>query len=696
VFGVSAFWKLKCGGRGVNVSRPPHNFSNDSQPPDTITAVQQNAGLCVIRFMNQARLISTDAADRAASAPGPQAAPAGIPAPLNDSKADLKDKSGDVPARKASRQKLIFWLVFFAVLAVGAFLRFWHLGEQSLWCDETATLSRVSGNITYLLNSLFGQGFPPGWYVTLWAWLQFLKHTLHVPSGLATTPAYLRSLGALLGTLNVAAGYFLARQFMSRRAALFVMLLIAVNPFLVYYSRDLKMYSAFYLMVTLNMALFFRWQNGRHWIWGPLYVFSGIGLIAFDLLGWMLMGVQFIFLLFKRRHRALDTPIWIFAVGVMAACTAGWYKFNTAWLNRAVVHHGRMGISWLPRYNVINWHTLLSAPTINLLGILWPIFPPTQRIMAWYELGPDYQHHLATRTIPALAELELIFAVFTIVVLLLGLLPWRRWLGQGPDGEKHPGKWWHVAVWIILPTLYFALASLPPENPLSVYPHRVIWLQRYMGFMAVAWVLWLGAAVVRLPTWPVRVILGGILTLAMLASALTNNLICRSEPWVFINRPIMKYYNPHDHLGMYIAYSPESNHPKDDPAVSLLELQHLPLNFLPVWNLSNDLWYKIPRFTLLGDDSRRWTGIIHWARINKGLHTLVLADRMGDIHTGPLSTAAVKQALGKQWKLVKTVRFNWYFEWQYYFYSPIRVRVFRRIELKKPPLPAPGVAKPST
>ena len=368
----------------------------------------------------------------------------------------------------------------------------------------------------------------------------------------------------------------------------------------------------------------------------------------------------------------------------MAACTVGWYKFHSAWLDRTVVHHGRMGIGWVPRYNVINWHTLLSAPTINLLGILWPIFPPTQRIMDWYELGLDYRNHLATRTLPWLAELELYLAIFTIVILLIGLIPWRRWLDKKPDLEKHPGQWWHVGVWIFLPTLYFALASLPASNPLSLYPHHVIWLQRYMGFMAVAWVLWLGVAIARLPGWSVRILVGAVITLAMLASALTNNLICRGEPWAFINRPIIKYYNPKDHLGMYIAYSQASNHPEDDPAISLLELQHIPLSFLPVWHLANNLWYHIPRFEILGDNPRRWISIIRWAHLNKGLHTLVLADRMGDIHTGPLATAAVEKELGRQWKLVKVVRFNWYFEWQYYFYSPIRVRVFRRVAAKTP------------
>ncbi len=604
--------------------------------------------------------------------------------------------SGEHGGGPSGRQRLLFWLTFSGVFAFGCFLRFWHLGEQSLWCDETATLSRVSGSFTYLLNSLVAQGFPPGWYAFLWLWLQFLTNVLHLPAGLATTPEYLRALGAALGTLNVAAGYFLARQFMSSRAALFIMLLVAVNPFLVYYSRDLKMYSAFYLMVTLNMALFLRWQNGRHWIWWPLFILSGMGMMAFNLLGWFLIPVQLVWLLFKRRYRAMDVPLWTLTVGLLAAATAGWYRFHSMWVDHLVLHNGPLGIGWLPGYNIITWHTVLSAPTVALLGILWPLYPPTPRIINWYRLGPHYLQHLQTRSMPWLAELELSLVILSFVILLAGLLPWRHWLGETKDSEKHPGKWWHVAVWIFLPTLFFILASLPPQNHWSLYPHRVIWLQRYMGFMAVAWVLWLGTAIIRLPTRPVRVLVGGLLTLAILASALTNNLICRSEPWAFINRPIMRYYNPKDHLGMFIAYSQGSNHPFDDPAISMLELRQIPLRNIPVWNLPNPLWFKIPRYRLLYDTVQQWLGVIHWARLNAGLHTLVLADRMGDIHTGPLSTPAVRRELGRQWKLVKTVRFNWYFQWQYYFYSPMRVRVFQRIPPARHPLPNTAQSRPAS
>ena len=65
--------------------------------------------------------------------------------------------SGEHGGGPSGRQRLLFWLTFSGVFAFGCFLRFWHLGEQSLWCDETATLSRVSGSFTYLLNSLVAQ-----------------------------------------------------------------------------------------------------------------------------------------------------------------------------------------------------------------------------------------------------------------------------------------------------------------------------------------------------------------------------------------------------------------------------------------------------------------------------------------------------------------------------------------------------------
>ena len=75
----------------------------------------------------------------------------------------------------------------------------------------------------------------------LWGWVQLLHHVFHQPWGTIFTASVLRFPGAFLGWLNVPAAYFLARQFTGRRTALLIMLLVAVNPFFVYYSRDLKM-----------------------------------------------------------------------------------------------------------------------------------------------------------------------------------------------------------------------------------------------------------------------------------------------------------------------------------------------------------------------------------------------------------------------------------------------------------------------
>ncbi len=712
------------------------------------------------------------------------------------SPASVSDASGAASAASGARRSRLFWAGFGAIFLLGASLRFVRLGEQSFWCDETATALRVVGSFHHLLISLRGQGFPPGWYALLWSWLQFLQNTLHVPAGWAQTPWLMRSPGAALGTLNVAAAYFLARQFTDRRVALLVMLLSAVNPFFVYYSRDLKMYSAFYLLATLNTAIFVKWLGSRHWPWAPLYALTALGMIAVDFLGWIVLGIHLVWLLASatvaavvrtvailrrwqgkvrdpearanptapalrgaslsprpaygvRRWRwwglVLWPLLWLLAIAPAGAFTAWWGGYHTNWFRAVVWRHADGGLGWIDRFNIMSWHTVLGGPTIDLLGYLWPVYPPTVRMIHWLNLGPDYMRHLATRSWPWLATAERWLALLTFAVLLAGLLPWRRWAqhrprkcpdaatGQPPNGcegvqhcgvapngrgddnlgggkleTRNPkpetrnhleeslrrrlktipvvsppaGRWWHVGLWLALTLLLFALGSLPAGNPWSIYPHRVVWLSRYMGFMAVGWVLWLGAALSRLPTRMLRWSAGAILISAMTAASLTNAAVCLIQPWDFINRPIAHFYSPQHREEMLIGYSTSFNIFLD-PAVSWLQQQHLTLaptgRIWRGWGRWAKPWAEVPPYRLLGDGPAGWRNIIQLARHKARLKTLVLADRMGDEPSGVLGTAAINRQLGPGWRLVFQTHFRWYFHWRYYFFSPWRVRVWRRI-----------------
>ncbi len=605
---------------------------------------------------------------------------------------------------KSRWPKILFWAGFFGIFALGAFLRFWRLGEQSFWCDETATLGRVSGTFGNLLRTLNGQGFPCGWYTLLWGWGYFLKHFLHMSTGYVFTPSVMRAPGAFLGSLIVPTGYLLARQFMNRRAALLVMLLFAINPFLIYYSRDLKMYGAFYFFVTLNAALFLCWLRGRWWIWYPLYAASAAAMIMTDYLGWLFLAIELAWMLLRTRRRGFDMPLFVTTMGIGGVLTYWWWRYHTWFYEGVAYHHTRGGITWVARYTHMDLRTVMGQPAISLLGFLWPTYPPSVRILDWYRLGPGFLHHLATRGLPYIEQLELGAAVVMVAVLVMGLIPWSRIRGtkpkvavaEGPsEAEKdRQGRWWFIALWLIIPGAIFGLGSLPKSNPFSLYPHFVIWLPRYMGLMAMGWIIWMGWSITRLPGMVVRVIAGAFLCMVMLASALTNNLICRQEPWAFVNRAVKHYYNPKDHLGMFIAYS-LTNHPQDDAAINMLQEMHVPLKSYPGWGFPNSLYWKIPRYALLPDGPRPWRNIAKWAYYNHGLKTLVFADRNGDIHTGPLSTKSIDKLLGPGWRLVYRKEFRWYYQWHYYFASTWRIRVWQRIPAKgkSATKPAKGNAK---
>lgn len=587
--------------------------------------------------------------------------------------------------------RILFWAVFFGIFAIGAFLRFWRLGEQSFWCDETATLGRVSGTFGNLMQTLNGQGFPCGWYTLLWAWGYFLRHFAHMSTGYIFTPSVMRVPGAFLGSLIAPTGYLLARQFMNRRTALLVMLLFAINPFLIYYSRDLKMYGAFYFFVTLNAALFLCWLRGRWWVWFPLYAASAAAMIMTDYLGWLFLAVELTWMLLRTRRRGIDMPLFVTALGIDGVLTYWWWRYHTWFYQGVAYHHTEGGIAWVARYTHMDLRTVLGQPAISLLGFLWPTYPPSQKILAWYRLGPEFLHHLATRGLPYIEQLELGTAVVMVTVLVMGLLPWQRLRGTKPNAtavsgssevaDGRQGRWWFIALWLLIPGAIFGLGSLPKSNPFSLYPHFVIWLPRYMGFMAMGWILWLGWSITRLPGVVVRVVAGTFLCIVMLASALTNNLICRQEPWAFVNRAVMRYYNPKDHLGMFIAYS-MTNHPQDDAAINMLQEMHAPLKSYPGWNFPNPLYWQIPRYSLLPDGARPWRNIAKWAYYNRGLKTLVFADRNGDIHTGPLSTKSINKILGPDWHLVYRKYFKWYYQWHYYFASTWRIRVWQRVTAK--------------
>ncbi|MGZ6999134.1 MAG: glycosyltransferase family 39 protein [Acidimicrobiia bacterium] len=147
-----------------------------------------------------------------------------------------------------------------------AALRFWRIGNASLWYDEWVTADDVHHRLAEMVISVlpYSEGSPPLYFVLQWLWLPIAGRD----------EAALRSLAALIGVATVPMMYALVRELgQSRRAARIAALIVATNPLLVWYSREARPYSL--LALTATISLFFcvravRRGGPRDFLWWGL------------------------------------------------------------------------------------------------------------------------------------------------------------------------------------------------------------------------------------------------------------------------------------------------------------------------------------------------------------------------------------------------------------------------------------------
>ena len=118
------------------------------------------------------------------------------------------------------------------ILLLAALLRVYRLDFQSLWSDEGISLLRSSLPLGEMLQTMPVE-HAPGYFLLLALWL---------PAAGASDFA-LRFLSVWPSVLAVALAFRLAADMGSRRAGLAAALLLAVNPFQVWYAQEARMYS---------------------------------------------------------------------------------------------------------------------------------------------------------------------------------------------------------------------------------------------------------------------------------------------------------------------------------------------------------------------------------------------------------------------------------------------------------------------
>ncbi len=329
------------------------------------------------------------------------------------------------PARRqrGTTDNVILWLI----VLLAAVLRFFRIGYQSLWADEGNSAAMAGRSLADISARAAADIHPPGYY-----WLLNLWSRIFGDSEVA-----LRSLSAVWGILLVWLVYQIVSRLFDRRTALLAAFFAAINPFLIYYSQEARMYAQLAALAALlfyGLVRFIMHENvvlpadGS----GKRISFSGLatGIVLFAAIAGLYTHYTF--------------PVMI----AVATLLYGLWIYNSrrrGFVRIRLLHWGLllivMAFFYLPWIGTA-WNQLTSWPRS---GQAVPLGDALAQVLAVLALGP------VSPIEPGSPWLMAFVALF-----ILGLWPWVRANGR----RAHWLSWGLPLLWLAAPVALVLLGGL--------------------------------------------------------------------------------------------------------------------------------------------------------------------------------------------------------------------------------------------
>lgn len=375
----------------------------------------------------------------------------------------------------------IYRLSLAVFVVVGFGLRVWNLGAAPLWIDESFTTWAAK-------NFLNGQGFSDpvgstspyrrGWLTTtlpisaMFALLGPTEFAARVPS-------------AVFGTIVIVVVYLLGSQF-HRQVGLLAAMLAALDPFMIVWAREARMYVHLQLIYVLAIYLLYRWRS-HGFRFRSRYP---VGLVGVGLLG---LGTHKAFLSFggvflvfmavvlirqavlaivdaSSRQTSADVALRAAVLFVGGLAIAGGYAFYTdipsvltastpaQWPARGPLYYAELFVETYP----ILW-------ILGVAGLVYLLFADEQdQLVAFAFIIPFLVASATAQKSPRYVYflLPLFFCLAVVPAVRFGRLLLGGLARRVRSGKQ--SKYRHTAVSMLL---IFALVVTPPAATLAVPNH---------------------------------------------------------------------------------------------------------------------------------------------------------------------------------------------------------------------------------
>lgn len=272
------------------------------------------------------------------------------------------------------------FLLFALIVSLFVVLRLWHLTAYGLNRDEIFSLHAAqlgwSESFTYAIADVV---HPPLFYLVLKLWLNIGGESF----------LWLKLLPVLISIGTLVPFWLFCRELKLTAAEITTALfLVSVNAFLIHYAQELRMYSLLVFFSLWSCWLFVRLVNDkgpREWLFVGLFVVNLL-LVYTQYFGWLLIAVEGLYLLFKKRQYWLPFSITVAAVALCfapwayqvfhAAEAKGGLEQNLCWIDRPHLSH----LVWY----FASLQGLFHIHRLSVLGLIlfgFPLFMWTWRIL---------------------------------------------------------------------------------------------------------------------------------------------------------------------------------------------------------------------------------------------------------------------------------------------------------------------------
>ncbi len=237
-------------------------------------------------------------------------------------------------------------ITLYLILLVAVLLRLYHLGTPSLWFDESVSISTGEFlNFNNMIKNMWEMRFACPLYST------FIYYWKYFGNG----EAVLRLSSVIFGIGCVVGIYHLEKAFFDRKTGLICAFLLAISPFHIYYSQELRMYALIsFLTILCTYYLFKALGENKNVYWALYIIFNTLNLYIHYMTSLILLAL-IVFFLGNFQQYKLSLRKWLISNIVIFLSLIPWLLIFIARSKRIIEMKDYFWIpSWLPSVSLMN------------------------------------------------------------------------------------------------------------------------------------------------------------------------------------------------------------------------------------------------------------------------------------------------------------------------------------------------------